>query len=110
MMSQSSPVVRVRCSLALLLLASILGACAASASEVKEFALDNGLKLLEASGRIPNAQEFAASEKGLFLFLGLVAFGSLWQLWNWMAGDGLAWYFQVLYIPAVAMESLLSCL
>jgi zinc protease len=46
MMSQSSPVVRVRCSLALLLLASILGACAASASEVKEFALDNGLKLI----------------------------------------------------------------
>jgi len=70
--------------------------------------VDNGLQILEAKGKIADAKAFAASEKGLFVFLGLAAFGSLWQLWNWMAGGGLAWYFQMLYLPAVAIEGVVS--
>jgi hypothetical protein len=74
--------------------ASAVGAC---------LILDNGLPLLEATGKIPKATALANE-----IWLGLIAFGSLWQTWNWMAGDGLAWYFQMLYIPAVAVEALIS--
>lgn len=70
----------------------------------------HGLHFLKAKGKVEDAEAVAASAKGLAALLGLAAFGTLWQLWSWAAGSGMAWYFQILYLPALVAETLLGLL
>lgn len=78
-----------------------------------QLVLVHGLRAAEGMGKLKEgetADKFAASVKGLAAFGGLTAFGTLWQFWALMAGSGMAWYFQLLYLPAVITESLVGLL
>merc|ERR1712241_1554292 len=74
------------------------------------FACRHGLKFAEARGIIEDAQAVGSSKRGLAVFGALSALGALWQLWAWAADSGVAWYFQVLYLPACMAEGLLGLL
>jgi hypothetical protein len=50
------------------------------------------------------------SKQGLISMLALAAFGTLWQLWSWVAGGSMAWYFTLVYLPAVTAEGVLGLL
>lgn len=50
------------------------------------------------------------SKQGLVSMLALAAFGTFWQLWSWAAGGGMAWYFTLVYLPAVTAEGVLGLL
>lgn len=78
-----------------------------------QLVLVHGLRAAEGVGKLKEgetAEKVAASEKGLAIFGGLAAFGTLWQFWALMADSGMAWYFQLLYLPAVITESLVGLL
>jgi len=75
-----------------------------------QLATEHGARFLAASGKVEDAEAFIASPRGLMAFGGLAAFGTLWQLWTWAAGGSIAWYFQLVYLPALVMEGLLSLL
>jgi len=72
--------------------------------------VEHGLRVAEALGKVEGAGAFAASKHGLLMLFGLSAFGTLWQLWTWMAGSGMAWYVQVPYLPAILAEGVLGLL
>jgi len=72
---------------------------------------ENGLRIAESMGKIPEgqtAEAFAASMKGLALLGGLTAFGALWQFWALMANSGMAWYFKMLYFPGCVAECIIG--
>merc|ERR1711976_1108136 len=75
-----------------------------------ELVSSNAFKLAEARGKLDCAQVFAVSMKGMGMCGGLIAFGTLWQFWALMAGSGLAWYTQILYLPGVIAEFLVGLL
>jgi len=71
---------------------------------------NHALRVAEVKGKLESAEVFSASMKGLLLSGGLTAFGTMWQFWALMAGSGLAWYFQVLYLPVVTAEFFIGLL
>lgn len=76
-----------------------------------ELTTAHGLRLAESKGKIPDgatAEAFAASVKGLAVLGGLIAFGALWQFWALMADSGMAWYFKMMYFPAVFGEAIIG--
>lgn len=75
-----------------------------------DLATQHGMAFLAKIGKVPDADAILGSPKGLMAFGGLVAFGTLWQVWSWAAGSGMAWYFQMLYLPAIIAEGLLGLL
>mmetsp|Transcript_44849 Transcript_44849/g.118510 ORF Transcript_44849/g.118510 Transcript_44849/m.118510 type:complete len:161 (+) Transcript_44849:1-483(+) len=87
--------------LALAMYASLCGAGLAG---------DYALRLAEAKGKAPEGSSAAGSMMQLMALGGLAGFGTLWQVWSYIAGGGIAWYFQMLYLPAVVAEGLLSLL
>mmetsp|Transcript_44850 Transcript_44850/g.118512 ORF Transcript_44850/g.118512 Transcript_44850/m.118512 type:complete len:161 (+) Transcript_44850:1-483(+) len=87
--------------LALAMYASLFGA---------SFASEYVLKFAEAKGKVPEGSSAAGSMMQLMALGGLAGFGTLWQVWSYIAGGGIAWYFQMLYLPAVVAEGLLSLL
>lgn len=82
-------------------------AIVASACGVQLLA-EHGLAFIRALGKSDIADKLESSKQGLMTMAGIVSFGTLWQLWSWAAGSGVAWYFKVLYLPAVCAEGLLS--
>jgi len=92
---------KVASPLALALDAAICGALLAT---------QHGAHFLAARGKLEDAEAFTASPKGLMALGGLAAFGTLWQVWTWAAGGSIAWYFQLVYLPASIAEGLLSLL
>lgn len=90
-----------RCSVALALNASILGAT---------LALKNGCCVAEQFGKLEKTEEFLASRQGLTALFGLVGVGTALNLWGFASGVGMAWYFRIVYCPAVFAESFLSVL
>lgn len=85
--------------LALAMYASLFGA---------SFACEYVLKFAEAKGKVPAGSSAAGSMTFLMALGGLAGFGTLWQFWTYLAGGGMAWYFQALYLPAVVAEGLLG--
>lgn len=78
-----------------------------------QLVLSHGLRAAEGMGKLKEgetADTVAASIKGLAALGGLTAFGFLWQFWALMANSGMAWYFQLLYLPAVITELLVGLL
>lgn len=71
--------------------------------------VQSGAKAVQAFGKLEDAEAFLASTKGLGVMGGTVAFGTLWQFWSLMADSGMAWYFQLAYLPAVIAESIVGC-
>jgi len=72
---------------------------------------ENGLRIAESMGKIPDgmtAEAFASSLKGLVLLGGLTAFATLWQFWALMADSGMAWYFKMMYFPGCIAESIIG--
>lgn len=71
----------------------------------------HGLRVAGTMGKIPDgltAEEFEASAKGFMLLGGIAAFGTLWQFWALVANSGMAWYFKMLYLPAVFAEAIVG--
>jgi len=78
-----------------------------------DMVLSHGLRIAENMGKIPGgetAEQFADSMTGFLVYVVLVGCGSLWQFWAVMAESGVAWYFQMVYLPAYVGESLISLL
>merc|ERR1711920_143214 len=72
--------------------------------------MQHGVQLAEAMKRIDNGEAFSASFKGLIVFGGIAAFGTMWQFWAIMANSGMAWYFQILYLPATLADYFIGLL
>jgi len=87
--------------LALALYVSLYGATLAS---------DYVLKYAEGSNKLDPGSSEHGSATQLMALAGLTGFGTFWQLWTYLAGSGMAWYFQLLYLPAVVAEAVLSLL
>lgn len=85
--------------LALAMYASLYGASLASGFV---------LELAEAKGKLPAGSSKAGSKTQLMALGGLAGFGTFWQIWSYVAGSGMAWYFQVLYLPAIVAEAVLG--
>jgi hypothetical protein len=71
----------------------------------------HSLQVAECMKKIPggeSAEDFCASTKGLAMLAGLTAFGTLWQFWALMADNGMAWYFQIVYICPLTAEWILG--
>ena len=85
--------------MAIALYASLYGA---------SFASEYVLKFAEDKGKIPAGSSKAGSQMQLMALGGMAGFGTLWQLWTYLAGGGMAWYFQLIYLPAVVAEALLG--
>merc|ERR1712224_939453 len=66
-------------------------------------------RVAQSVGKLPDAESFVASKKGLIALAGLTAFGTLWQFWSLMAASGMAWYFQLAHLPAVIAETIVGC-
>merc|ERR1711972_117062 len=90
-----------RCSVALALNVSILGAT---------LALQNGCRAAEQFGKMEKSEEWLATRQGLTALFGLVGVGTVLNLWGFASGVGMAWYFHLVYLPAVFAESCLSVL
>merc|ERR1711933_339296 len=86
---------KVATPLALAMDASLCGALLAT---------QHGARFLAAIGKMADAEAFVTSPKGLMAFGGLAASGTLWQIWTWAAGGSIAWYFQLMYLPALIVE------
>jgi len=71
--------------------------------------VQSGAKAVQGFGKLEDAEAFLASKQGLIAMAGTVAFGTLWQFWSLMADSGMAWYFQLAYLPAVIAESIVGC-
>jgi hypothetical protein len=75
-----------------------------------QLALQYGARVAQSLGKLPDAEKFVSSKKGLFALAGLTAFGALWQFWSLVAASGMAWYFKLAYLPAVIAEAIVGCL
>jgi len=73
-------------------------------------ATEHGVRFLASIGKVGDADAFLASQKGYVVFAGMAAAGALWQIWTLAAGGGMAWYFTVLYLPAVIAEGVIGLL
>merc|ERR1711879_641463 len=69
--------------------------------------MEHGVRVAEAMGKVAGVDTFTGSKHGLLMIFGVFTFGTLWQLWTWAAGSSMAWYFRVLYLPAVLTEGML---
>lgn len=65
-----------------------------------------GVKLIAESQTLP--EKIGGQDPDVVMALAGAGFGALWQLWSYAQGGGLAWYFTLLYLPAVTAEGLLS--
>jgi hypothetical protein len=72
--------------------------------------LQYGSRVAQSVGKLPDAESFVSSKKGLITLAGLTAFGTLWQFWSLMAASGMAWYFKLAYLPAIITETIVGCL
>jgi len=95
------PVALVAAPLALALDASLTGA---------QLATEHGARFLVAMKKLEDADKFLSSFKGLQVFGGLSALGLIWQLWTLSSGGSIAWYFQLIYLPAIIAEGVLGLL
>jgi len=69
-----------------------------------------GARIVAERGGLGLAKIAPDSQQGLLITCALAGFGTLWQLWSYTAGGGVAWYFQMLYLPAVLVEGALGLL
>jgi len=74
-----------------------------------QLVLQYGAQAAQAYGKLPDAEAFVASKNGLLAVAGITAFGTIWQFWSLMAASGMAWYFQLAYLPAVIAETVVGC-
>lgn len=70
----------------------------------------HGSKFAAATKKIPDAEAFLSSAPGIIAFLGLTAFGFIWQVWTVSSGGGLYWMLWLAYLPAVIVEAILGAL
>lgn len=75
-----------------------------------QLALQYGARVAQSVGKLPDAESFLSSKKGLIALAGMTAFGTLWQFWSLMAASGIAWYFKLFYLPALIAETMVGCL
>lgn len=69
-----------------------------------------GARLVGEHGFEKLVQVNPTTMKGLTMALALMGLGTMWQLWSWASNSGMAWYFTLVYFPAIVAEACLSVL